>query len=200
VSSSGSFQALIERLRDGSDDAAAEIFRVYAGRLIALARTRLDRYPGIRRKVDAEDVLQSVFKSFFQRQAKGQFDLKDRDSLWGLLVVMTLRKVSRKVKRYHGREHDVRKEIGSPWDGSDPGSWEAIAPEPTPAEAAVLADTVEQLMSGLDERDRKILTLRLQGCTAREIGDEVGLTQYTVEAVLKRVRKLLKKRMDDAEE
>ena len=51
-------------------------------------------------------------------------------------------------------------------------------------------------MRDLDERDRQILQLRLLGHTAVEIGDRVGYTQFTVEGVLKRIRKRWKERRD----
>ena len=50
---------------------------------------------------------------------------------------------------------------------SEPG--EAIDREPTPLEAAVLAETVEQMMRGLEPDDRTIIELSLQGYTAAEI-------------------------------
>ena len=40
--------------------------------------------------------MQSVFKSFFVRQGQGQFELDNWDSLWGLLVRITLRKRNHK--------------------------------------------------------------------------------------------------------
>ena len=61
-----SFDDVITRLRDGDSEAATEIFHRFAARLIALARTRLDSR--VRQKVDPEDVVQSVFRSFFIRQ------------------------------------------------------------------------------------------------------------------------------------
>ena len=67
---SESFDDVMGRLRAGDQSAAAtEIFQRFARRLIGLARTRLD--DRVRSKVDAEDVLQSVFRSFFVRQAVG---------------------------------------------------------------------------------------------------------------------------------
>jgi DNA-directed RNA polymerase specialized sigma24 family protein len=47
------------------EQAARENFDRFARRLIGLARTRLDRR--IRQKIDPEDVVQSVFRSFFTR-------------------------------------------------------------------------------------------------------------------------------------
>jgi len=65
MAASDSFQDLIARLTAGEDAAATALFRRYGQRLIALARTRLDE--AARRKLDPEDVVQSVFRSFFTR-------------------------------------------------------------------------------------------------------------------------------------
>jgi hypothetical protein len=43
------------------------------------------------------------------------------------------------------------------------------AREPQPDEAAVLAETVGQFLDGLEDRERPIVELRLQGYTAAEI-------------------------------
>src|SRR6516165_8877961 len=161
-SEESSFDGLVKRLRRGDDDAATQLFTRYASRLIALARSRMDKQ--IRQKVDPEDVLQSVFKSFFARYRSGAYELKDWDSLWGLLVIVTLRKCSQKARYFLGAVHDVRKEA-LPADNN----WNIAAKTPTPDEEAVLAETLEHVMSQLKDRDRQILELRLQGYSVPEI-------------------------------
>ena len=84
-----SFDDLMTRLRAGDDDAAAEVFRRFTHRLIGLARSRLDHL--IRGKLDPEDILQSVYRTFFRRHARDGFDLGSWDSLWGMLTVITVR-------------------------------------------------------------------------------------------------------------
>jgi RNA polymerase sigma-70 factor (ECF subfamily) len=186
-----SFDDLMARLRGGEQDAATQLFRQFGHRLIGLARGHLDRR--LQTKVDPEDIVQSAFKSFFPRIAEGQFELENWESLWSLLVVITLRKCGRKVEMFHGAHRDVRKEVAPAGaDDDSAASWEAIAREPTPSEAAILAETVEQVMQGLKDNERKILELRLQGFTAPEIGAQIGRSEYTVNWVLKRVRKRLK--------
>ena len=57
--------------------------------------------------------------------------------------------------------------------------------------AAMLAELVEQLMTPLDERDRQVLTLRLQGHQIEEISSLVGCTERTVRRVLGRIKQRL---------
>jgi len=194
----GSFDVLIARLRAGDEDAAAEIFHRFARRLVRLARQRLGE--GICRKEDARDVLQSVFRSFFTRFRTGQFDLRNWESLWGILTVITLRKCGNRVEYFLAACRDVRREVSlNPSDESGAG-WEAIARDPLPSEAAVLADTVEQLMRGLEERDQEILSLHLQGYTVPEISERIERAERTVHRALERVRKRLRRMGTDEEE
>ena len=94
------------RLRGGDDRAAAEVFRRFTHRLIGLARSRLDHL--IRRKVDPEDILQSVYRTFFRRYARGAFDLESWDGLWGMLTVITVRKCDYRRKFFRAACRDVQ--------------------------------------------------------------------------------------------
>ena len=194
-----SFDELMARLLAGDQSAASQVFNLFTHRLIALARSRLDSQ--IRGKVDPEDVAQSVWRSFFLRQAEGEFDLADWNSLWGLLVVITLRKCGRQIEHFRAARRDLKREATPPHptDSSHTG-WEAVAREPTPSEAAILTETVEQLMLELrDDRERQILSLSLQGVRVSAISTQVGLTERTVERVRERVRKRLEQMRDERE-
>ena len=174
------------------DDAAArEVFQRYAARLVQLARVRLDRQT--RQKVDPEDVVQSVFRSFFTRQAEGRFDLASWDDLWSLLVVITIRKCRRQAVALRAGRRDVRRELhASQLPEPEQGYLEAAGSEPTPEEVVSLVETVERLLSGASEVERQILLLRLQGYTPPEISREVGsISERKVYRVLAQARKRL---------
>jgi RNA polymerase sigma-70 factor (ECF subfamily) len=191
MASDPSFDDLMVRLREGQNDAATQVFSRFAGRLIALARSHLG--PQIRQKVDPEDVMQSVLRSFFIRNAEGQFgEFESWDNLWALLVVLTLRKCGRRIDYFHAACRDINREVSTPipWDTSN-SDWGLSAPEPTPSEAAMLTDTVEQLMNNLEGRHRQILSLSLQGCAPGEISSQVGCTERTVYRVLETVKEWL---------
>jgi RNA polymerase sigma-70 factor (ECF subfamily) len=178
-----SFAAWMGRLRAGEDGAAREVFRRYTGRLIALARRRLGAL--MRAKVDPEDVVQSAYKSFFARYGDGQLAADNWNGLWGLLTLITLRKCADRVE-YHraGRRDARREEAPAAW-------WEAPGREPTPHEAAVLAETVEALLRGLDEDERPVVELSLQGYSTQEISERLGRAERSVRRLRERVKKRL---------
>jgi RNA polymerase sigma-70 factor (ECF subfamily) len=179
------------RLRAGDEDAAAEVLYRFAHRLVALARAQLESK--IRQKEDPEDVVQSVFRSFFRRGREGQFQIDDWESLWGILTVITLRKCGNRIEYFHAARRDVQREAQLLTSRESGVNWEAVARDPTPAEAAMLAETVEQMMRGLDESDRQIVSLHLQGYTAPEISAEVGYAERTVWRTVARIRKRLRR-------
>jgi RNA polymerase sigma-70 factor (ECF subfamily) len=183
----------MERLRtpDDRDEAARQVFQRYAHRLIGLARTRLDALT--RRQVSPEDVVQSVLRSFFLRQAGGQYNLANWDSLWSMLVVITLRKCIRKIKYTRAGIRDVRREVPAPEVEEGTIAWEAMSDDPTPEAAVTLAETVEEIMARLDDRERQMLTLTLQGYSPQEISPQVGRTERTVHRLLAKVRSRLER-------
>src|SRR5262245_7089655 len=67
----GSISVWIEQLKDGDADAAQPLWERYYHRLVGLARKKLGDLP--RRATDEEDVVQSAFRSFFQRAGEGHF-------------------------------------------------------------------------------------------------------------------------------
>jgi len=195
---SRSFEDLVARLQAGDAAAIESIYQRFSQRLIALARQRLDRT--LQAKVGPEDVLQSVFCSLFLRHADSQLDLRNWDSLWGLLVVMTLRKCMGKARFFHRQVRDVRRESEPAVEPSLAGvSWQALAREPTPLEAAELADTLENLMGHLSPREREVAMLRLQGHSVQEISSRVGRTERTVERALERARYYLERLQPEAD-
>ena len=63
------------------------------------------------------------------------------------------------------------------------------AAEPTPAEAAVLNEALEQRLQALPDPElRQIALGKLEGWTNREIADRRGCTERTVERKLERIR------------
>src|SRR5262249_58739563 len=102
-----SFAALVGRLHTGDPEAAAQVFHRFAERLVGLASSRLARV--LRPKAEPEDVVQSVFRSFFARQRQGQFDLRGWDHPWDLLVLVTLRKCCNRAEFFEAARRATRR-------------------------------------------------------------------------------------------
>ena len=140
---------LMARWRDGDQEAAEELFRRYADRLCALARSRLSAR--LARHVDPEDVVQSAYRSFFTGARAGRYALHRSGDLWRLLASITLHKLQRQVERHTAGKRTVTQEchLAEKSDLLGPPV-EMLAREPTPEEAAALLDTLESLFRGLD--------------------------------------------------
>ena len=151
------------------------------------------------KKVDPEDVLQSVFRSFFEKNKEGMLDLRDWDSLWSLLAVLTLRKCGQRVRYFRAARRDVRRELATAPIGEVSAEWEVVANEPTPDHAAVLAKTFEQLMDALSVSHRQIVSLRLKGIAPADIAKELECSERTVQRVLDQVKQWLERQQEDNE-
>jgi RNA polymerase sigma-70 factor, ECF subfamily len=191
-----SFEELLANLRKRDNAAADRVFQRFQSQLIALASRHLDSR--LFRKLDPEDVIQSVFQTLFNRLANGQFELGNWDTLWGLLTRITVRKCGKWTEYFHTRGRDIDREV-SPSPGlseSDTGL-EFIDRDPTPAEALTLAETVQELMRGLSEREQQVVSLSLQGVPPLEISERVGCSLSKVYRVLDHVRDRLKHMRDE---
>ena len=187
-----SFPEFLARLRARDGDAARQLFERFTRQLIALARTRFGG--DLRHKIDAEDVVQSTYKSFFRRYGQGNLEAAGWSSLWGLLTLIALRKCADRVAYHRAERRDVTRELAAPAGAADSAYLpEALTREPTPLEAVVLDETVEQLLAGLDEDERAIVELSLQGHTTREVSEQLDVTERTVWRVRERVRHRLER-------
>jgi RNA polymerase sigma-70 factor (ECF subfamily) len=178
---------LVNRWRAGDEAAAAELFDRYAARLVALAGRGLTARVATR--VAPEDVVQSVYFSFFAGAKDGRFILRESGDLWRLLAAITLNKTRRQVVWHSATKRAVGAETDNVAD--------ALARDPSPAEAAALTDTVEALLRATDPAHRPVLELRLQGYGVPEIVAATGRSRASVRRVLERVKETLS-RLDPA--
>lgn len=186
------------RLRSGDSQAATQIFQRFATRLAGLARTRLNG--AVRQAVDPEDVVQSVFRTFFAHQAEGEFTLPRWSSFWSLLAMITLRKCGHRTEHLFAACRDLRRQVSLAAELGDIGSFEAIAREPTPLESALFAEVLQDMFAAFEPRQRQIIELRLQGRGVAEIATTLECTERTVHRVLKRGRNWLLTRLRDDRE
>lgn len=181
---------LLERFRSGDDTAAAELFDRYFRRLAALARSRLS--PRLARRTDPEDIVLSVYRSFFLDAREGRYTLHRGGDLWRLLAAIAKHKVLRQARSQTAGRRSVEAEV--PIERVDERRIVRGRDEPTPEDAAALADELEHLFSLLDPFGRRVCELRLQGLQIPEIAEDTGLSERSVRRALARIRVLLAER------
>jgi len=191
----GSVTRWIGDLQAGGDSAAQHLWERYFHRLVHLARARLRTARRSGAIEDEEDAALSAFDSFCRGAAAGRLPrLADRDDLWRLLVVITVRKVLAQLQRQGARKRGGGRLLGESAligaAAAEGGGLDRLgAPEPTPEMAAVVVDEYRRLRDGLrTEALRQVLDLRLEGYTRAEIAQRLGCAERAVKRKLDLIR------------
>ena len=186
---------LLEGHVAGNPVVTTELFNRYVDKLIGLARRRLA--PRLARRVDAEDIVQSAYRSFFAAAGEGRFVLERSGDLWRLLAGITLNKLYRQVERNTAKKRDIAKDCAIAAADSFSVLPELVSREPSADEAVALTEEVELIMRGFEPLHRTIIELRLQGYLVEEIATQTKRTQRTVLRVLERLKQKLNDRAND---
>jgi RNA polymerase sigma factor (sigma-70 family) len=185
---------LFEQYREGDDTAADALFSRYFERLTSLARGRLS--PRLARRTDPEDIVLSVYRSFFIDARAGRFTLTRGGDLWRLLASITKHKILRHVRHHGADRRSVDLEMPLEW--AEEGCDLVRGHEPTPEEALSLSDELEWVLSRLDRFSRRVMELRMQGAKLSEIAEDTGRSERSVRRALGQLRAILARRLDDA--
>lgn len=187
---------------ESREDAARQIVDGYVHRLLPLIRKELGA--AVRQRVDPEDVMQSVWRTFFQ----GDFYASSGNELGALLARLCVNKARDKVRRQTAEKRDVNRtsQHDYPFDSArklptavrpirvEPGeeahaeafveddsffeeeSVSLLLSGPTPEQAFVVREAIERLPEHL----RAVMVLRLKGLTMTESARELNCTRRTI--------------------
>lgn len=178
--SSGSDRTLIRRYLIGDEAAATSLYLRYARRLRALAREYCTG--PYARRFDADDIVQSVFRTFFQGVKQRGYDAPPEGELWGLLMVLALNKV-RNLVDFHKAEKRSAEQTTSM---SDLDRETVLAADENAA--AFLRLVLDEQLEALPESNRAIVQLRIEGHEVAAIAEKTGRSLRTVERVLQDFR------------
>jgi RNA polymerase sigma factor (sigma-70 family) len=172
-------------LRSGEQGAAREFCDRFGPALHRMAESHLPG--GLRRRLGAEDVVQSACRTFLRRVRDQQFQLADSRGLWRLMCAITLTKV-REQTRFHRR-----KRRGFHLEAADVPNDSAAGPQlarhvPAPDEAAMFADEFRRLLESLDAQERQVVELKLEDRTNVQVAEAMGLSERTVRRILSRLK------------
>lgn len=173
--------SLAKRVKNGDQEAAHVLYQRYARRVFGLVDSKLGAK--LRTTTDAEDVVQSVFRSMFRGVQTGTYGVEPGSTLWNLLAVISLTKLRRRAHHQTAQRRDVDRLVSlqTVCDG------EAI----DVSTDEFLEICVRETMQKLRPVDRQILLLRIQGFTVTEISEQTAYSCRTIERRLRTSRKHL---------
>jgi len=186
-SRAGSVTVYLDQLKVGDPAAVQRLWERYFHRLIQLAHAKLRTAP--RLAGQDEDVALNALDSFFRAVERDRFpQLHNRNDLWQILVMLTLRKTYGLMRRERRRVPLA--------DG--PGVAELLQTatdrDPTPDEAVQFAEECERLLDLLNNpKLRQVALWKLEGLTNDEIAEKLNCVPRTVERKLQAIRQVWQK-------
>src|SRR5262249_17049440 len=137
-------------------------------------------------RVDAEDIAQSVFRTFFRHARDGQFQVEESEDLCKLLARITVYKTLRQIAFHKRAKRDAGVETGEPQEIR----LTRLAGGPTPEEAAAFVDELEHFLNKLKPVERQILELRMENYNNLEIAEKLSISDRTIRRLMERIRGL----------
>jgi RNA polymerase sigma-70 factor, ECF subfamily len=188
-------RSLLVELRNGDELAAAQLYQRYAQRLRALAEKKTGK--DLANRFDSEDVIQSVFRSFFERARNGLYDVPTGGDLWPLLLVIALQKVRAYGTHHRAGRRDVRRE-----QGSEDHETVCVASQRIRFEEpqSLLKLIAEETLELLPEFHRQVARWRLEGYDHQEIAKKTGRSKRTIERIFQECRGILQQLLSGSAE
>jgi RNA polymerase sigma-70 factor (ECF subfamily) len=180
--------SLLNRYRGGSQDAATELYLRYAQRLRGLARTQLSA--NLAARVDIDDIVQSIFGSFFRGVNSELYQVPAGEELWKLLLVIALHKIRTQGRYHNAAKRDARRTTSTE-------SIEPVLASRAEADQAFLQLVIEETLESMPDQHRKIVEMRLEGLDVMEIAEKLGRSKRTVERLLQQARARLSVLLDE---
>jgi RNA polymerase sigma-70 factor (ECF subfamily) len=179
-------KSLLRRYRGGQREAATQLYLRYAGQLHALAQSQCG--PDLAVRVDPEDIVQSVFRTFFRRVSQGHYDVPEGEELWKLLLVIALNKIRATGVHHRADKRDVRHTVTG-------ARFEQVLQTQAARDEAALHElqlVIDEILEGLPASHRAIVELRIEGYTVQEIARKTERSKRSTERVLQEFCRQLK--------
>lgn len=172
---------LIEQYRNGSTEAGDRLWKLYGVLVRRAVRRRLPHE--LRPVFDSEDFTQQVWASFFEGLERIP-GMERPEQLIGYLQAMAHNKVVEECRRRLDGVRRNEKRTRS-LDSSTFGRFPLPNKNsPTPSEVAIERELLTRCLSDLPEEHRRIVELRADGLTYREVGESVGMHENSVRRIM----------------
>lgn len=173
------WERLIAGVRGGEPEALRAFYDRYRPAIERIANRAIA--PSMLRRFGAESVAHSAIRTFLRRVGTAELEVRDPDSLWQLLCAIALNKV-RENARFHGRERRrASRELPEDALGA------ASAGDPAPEHVAAFREEMERFLASLDDEERRIVELRIEGRDHAEVAGALKCSERTVRRIAARL-------------
>jgi RNA polymerase sigma factor (sigma-70 family) len=186
--SPGDFATLLTQARGGDRSALESLVRAYEPKLRLVARVLLG--PALRPYLDSMDLVQSVHRSLLMGLRNQKFTFEKPDDVLALALKLSRRKAARQWRRLQRQQRlsgdgkaatdvvELLASLGQPHD--------------EPARIAQSRDQIARLYQSLNEDERCLLQLRIEGYEPTEIAERLQLSAVAFRVRLTRLRHRLR--------
>lgn len=179
---SSELAALLDRVRNGDEEAAAEVVRHFEPEVRRFIRFRLNQ-SSLRRVIESLDIWQSVLANFFVRISRGEIGIHDPQRLQAFLMTMARNRLLDQVRTHQADKRDARRTT------SDPGAMISIADRSdSPSELLMADEVLRAVRERLEPEDLRLVEERLSGREWKSLADEFDSTP---EALRKRMSRVM---------
>jgi RNA polymerase sigma-70 factor (ECF subfamily) len=154
------FAPVLERARQGDADAMARLIEEYEPQVRRVAHRRLG--PALRSAFGSADLVQSVHRSLLLCLRRNKFTFNGPQDLVALAVTMVKRKVARKWARMQREQEFLQLQA-------------LLISRAQPQHSAEVANRLQELLEALDDADRQLLRLYLEGHSTVEAARILGV-------------------------
>lgn len=178
------------RLGEADEEALAALLREYEPEIRRAASLRLG--PLLRPHLDSLDLVQSVFITLLKGLRDDKFHVAGPHELVALSAEIIRRKVAQVWKRMKRRS-----ELNANLTGTHEDDEHIVVNRPDAPDPAVeveVRDGIARMLNEVDEADRRLLELRLEGYSTAEAARELDADPDVLRVRLSRLRRKLTER------
>lgn len=185
---------ILTNVKQGDRAAEETVHREFVDKLVRVASRKISSR--FKAKIAPEEVVQSVFASFFYRHRNQEYHFENWNDLWALLLRITVCKCSDRIAAFRTQKRDVSREVGATnredvSGGIGPAGF-VRSKGPSPEEIAIFEETLDHLFDRLNERQQQVVGLRLQGMSNLEISQMIGRTERSVYRIHNQIQKIFR--------
>ena len=188
---------LVTRIAEHQDERAAELVHDFCRpRLTAFARSRI--FPKLLQRVDADDVVQETFQSFFRGVYANRFQIDTTSELWNTLLAICMNKI-RTESQHHSRKkrsfdrEEQHEQFGS---GKDETAKSMVARNAPYGTQNVLAQ-LRSILGDMDSRDQEVMLDSIRGMSNTDLAEKYECSERSVRRVFQRIRGRLQEELRD---